>query len=102
MKGFIAVSRRELNSYLVSPGIYVFLAMFTLVCGYFFYRNFIYFTVLSLQSDYGGGATAVLNLNEAVFQPVHSNYLFIMLIVVPLITIASSSPRRRKAAPSSY
>ena len=86
MKGLIAVTKRELGAYLSSAMVYVFIAMFTLICGYFFYRNFIYFSVLSMQSDYGGGAS-VLNITDAVFKPVHSNYVFIMLIFVPLITM---------------
>ena len=95
MKGFVALTKREIRSYLSSTIIYVFIAMFTLVCGYFFYRNFIYFTVLSLQSDYGTGGSAVLNIGEAVFQPVHSNYLFVMLIVVPLITMRVFSEEKK-------
>ncbi len=86
MKGLWAVTRRELGSYLSSAMVYVFIAMFTLICGYFFYRSFIYFSVLSMQGDYGGGSS-VLNITEAVFTPVHSNYVFVMLIFVPLITM---------------
>ncbi len=95
MKGFVAITKREIRSYLSSTIIYVFIAMFTLVCGYFFYRNFIYFTVLSLQSDYGSGGGGILNIGEAVFRPVHSNYLFVMLIVVPLITMRVFSEEKK-------
>ncbi len=86
MKGIWSVTRRELGSYLSSAMVYVFIAMFTLICGYFFYKNFLYFSVLSMQSDYDGGSM-VLNITEAVFRPVHSNYVFVMLIFVPLITM---------------
>lgn len=85
--GFLAVVKRELKAYLNSPIVYVYVAMFTLICGYFFYRNFLYFTVVSLQSEYASGSNVILNITEAVIRPVHSNYVFVLLIVVPLITM---------------
>lgn len=96
MNGFISLAKRELKSYFVSPIIYVFLAMFTVICGYFFYRNYIYFTILSLQSDYGSGAGGTtLNISEAVFQPVFSNFVFVLLVIVPLITMRVFSEEKK-------
>ncbi|WP_319561577.1 ABC transporter permease [Marispirochaeta sp.] len=95
MKGFAAIIKRELKSYLTSPVVYVYIAMFTLVCGYFFYRNFIYFSMLSMQGSYGSSGSMVLNITEAVFAPVHSNYLFVMLILVPLITMRVFSEEKK-------
>lgn len=95
MSGFVSIAKRELKSYVTSPIAYVFLAMFTLICGYFFYRNYIYFSVLSLQNDYGSGSGSVLNISEAVFQPVYSNFVFVMLIVVPLITMRVFSEEKK-------
>lgn len=95
MRGFAAIVKRELKAQLLSPIVYVFLAMFTLICGYFFYRNYIYFSLLSLQSDFGSGSGAVLNISEAVFQPVFSNFVFVLLIMVPLITMRAFSEEKK-------
>lgn len=98
MRGFLAILKRELRAQLVSPIVYVFLTVFSLVCGYFFYRNYMYFSLLSLQSDYGSGSGTVLNISEAVFQPVYSNFVFVMLIVVPLITMRVFSEEMRSGS----
>ena len=38
MKGILAIYRREMNSYFVSPIAYVVIGTFLLVTGYFFYN----------------------------------------------------------------
>lgn len=94
MSGYVALTKKEIKAHFTSSTMYVFLAMFTLICGYFFYRNYIYFSLLSLQSDYGSGG-ATLNISEAVFQPVYSNFVFVFIVVIPLITMRVFSEEKK-------
>lgn len=97
MSGFGAIIRREFGANLRSPMIYVYLSMFSVVCGYFFYRNYLFFSLLSLQSDFGVGRGAALNITEAVFQPLFSNYVFVFLFFVPLVTMRAFSEEKKSS-----
>jgi len=90
----MAVVRRELYVYFSSPIAYVVLTIFLLLCGYFFYSAFAYFSIVSMQTmrmPYAAG----INVNEMVLEPLFSNMSVIMLLVMPLLTMRLFAEEKR-------
>jgi len=94
MRNFIAVVKRELYIYFSSPIAYVVLTIFLLLCGYFFYSAFAYFSIVSMQAMQMPYATGI-NVNEMVLYPLFSNVSIIMLLMMPLLTMRLFAEEKR-------
>ncbi|HTL62660.1 MAG TPA: ABC transporter permease [Nitrospira sp.] len=77
---------KELRSYFVSPIIYVVGAVFLLIVGLLAYIYIVFTGVQAIQLMQVQGQ-AQLNLNDLVFRNLFSSLRFVLLIVLPILTM---------------
>ena len=96
MRGALAVARREIQSLFASPLAYVLAAAFVFASGLFF-NIFVrgYARAAALMAQRPGGLEQ-LDLHHMVMVPVISNAQFLMLVLVPLLTMRSIAEERRQ------
>lgn len=98
MRNIIAIAWRDIRSVFVSPIAYVVLTGFTLLAGWFFFNMLGQFNRLAAQyAQMQGMDTTWLNLNDAVIAPLFHNLLFVLLIVIPMITMRSFSEEKNQS-----
>jgi ABC-2 type transport system permease protein len=92
MRGIIAIARRDLRAYFSSPRAAAIFWFFLIFMGFFF-NNFIHmFMQMTTQAPMMGGQAPTLEqLLKALFYNLH----FILLLVVPAVTMASFSEEKR-------
>jgi len=95
MRNFYALFKREIKSYFVSPIAYVLICVFLIICGYFFYRNLIYFSFLSLQAGYDSSLQSSVNINKLILRPLFSNMSFILIFLAPILTMRLFSEEKK-------
>lgn len=87
----LAIFRKEMRSYFVSPIAYVVLAVFLGLAGYFFYSQLATFIRASLvytqQAMAYRMAMPAMNVNEWVIRPFFYNLSIITLFLIPMITM---------------
>lgn len=83
---FIALLRKELRSYFVSPLFYVVTSVFLCLSGYYFYTDLIYFVT------FGFGASILENFFQLLLV---SDLPRIMLLTIPLLTMRSFAEERK-------
>src|SRR5690349_10927543 len=81
-----AIVAKELRSYFVSPIIYVVGAVFLLIVGLLAYIYIVFTGVQAIQLMQVQGQ-AQLNLNDLVFRNLFSSLRFVLLIVLPILTM---------------
>ena len=91
MSFFAAVYKKDFRSLFRSPAAFAYLTVFTLLSGIFYYRGFLYFSSVCAEAPRG----MVLNVNEAVFTPLHSNMVLLIVLLVPLLTMRLLAEERR-------
>ena len=98
MRNVIAIAWRDIRAVFVSPIAYVVLTGFTLLSGWFFFNMLGQFNRLASQyAMLQGMDTTWLNLNDAVIAPLFHNLLFVLLIVIPMITMRSFSEEKSQS-----
>lgn len=98
MRNVLAIAWRDIRAVFVSPIAYVVLTGFTLLSGWFFFNMLSQFNRLASQyAMLQGMDTTWLNLNDAVIAPLFHNLLFVLLIVVPMITMRSFSEEKTQS-----
>ena len=78
---FLALLRKELRAYFVSPLIYVVAAVFYALTGFFFYTQLVYFV------QYGFGFNILGNFWVAFLAGAPYSVSMVLLLVVPLLTM---------------
>ncbi|MBI3155734.1 MAG: ABC transporter permease subunit [Burkholderiales bacterium] len=81
---------RELRSYFGSPTVYIAIAMFLLMTGYFFYNLLATFSVVSMQAQADpmlARQYQLLNITESVVRPLFGTVSVILLLMTPLLTM---------------
>ena len=78
---FLALLRKELRAYVVSPLLYVVAAVFYALTGFFFYTQLIYFV------QYGFGLNILGNFWIAFLAGAPYSVSMVLLLVVPLLTM---------------
>jgi ABC-2 type transport system permease protein len=91
MRTSLAIFKKELRSYFVSPIAYVVLAVFLGLAGYFFYsqlatfiRASLYYTSQAMQYRM---SLPPMNMNEWVIRPFFYNLSIITIFLIPMITM---------------
>lgn len=98
MKGLIAVYRREVGSYFVSPIAYIVVGLFLLVCGWFFYSILTYFIAQSVTSQMRSqmGAPPAMDVPGLVIQNFFGIVSTIILFLLPMLTMGIYSEERKR------
>lgn len=78
MRNMVTIMRRELSSYFLSPIIYIVMALFVLIYGFFF--------VLTFVGRNGGDS----NLQASFI-----NLIIVFLIIIPLLTMRTMAEERK-------
>ncbi len=74
---FLAIFRKELRSYFLSPFIYIVSTIFLLLCGYYFYTDLIFYV------QFGFGLNIMANFWRLLF----TDMRLMLLLTVPLLTM---------------
>lgn len=86
MARILAVFKKEVRSYFVSPIAYAVLTLFALIAGFFFWVITQSYQVASMQSMMNPTAAQGLNPAEWVFRPLFRNLAVVMLFIMPALT----------------
>jgi ABC-2 type transport system permease protein len=96
----IAIAKRELRSYFVSPVAYAALTMFALLSGFFFSNMLTYYVRQGGLADRDlerlGRSPLQLDVPTVVLEEFFKNEGFILLMVLPLLTMGLVTDERRK------
>jgi len=94
MRNIWIITRKELQSYFVSPVAYLLLTMFALIFGYFYWNSVGYFNYVGLESQMRGQAFP-MSVNEYVIRPLLSNISVIGLFFIPMMTMRLFAEEKR-------
>jgi ABC-2 type transport system permease protein len=86
---FVALFKKELRSYFVSPLFYVVAAVFFCLCGFFFYTQLIYYV------EYGFGFNILGNFWIAYLAGAPYSVSMVLLLVMPLLTMRLLAEERK-------
>jgi len=89
-----AIIAKELRSYFVSPVVYVVGAVFLLIVGLMAYLYIVFAGVQAIQLMQMQGQASI-NLNDLVFRNLFSSVRFILLIILPILTMRLFAEERK-------
>lgn len=103
MRNFLAIYRRELGAYFVSPLAYVLYVLFIVVVAVFFnmYFSFYqqmsnqYMTMMSMQQMQMGGMQPLPNYTEVVLLGLSNVMTFILLFIIPMLSMRLFAEERK-------
>lgn len=95
MSGFVAVFRKEMANYFVSPIAYSVIAIFLLISGFFFWANLSLMSLISLQAASDPMITQRINLTDIVIRPLTQNMSIVLLFLMPLLTMRLFSEEKK-------
>lgn len=96
MSGTMALLRRELRGYLISPVAYVLLALVMLLGGYFNFDIVTYYADASLRAAQLPGMAEQLTAQQGIVAPLFSNLAVILLLILPLLTMRLLAEERAR------
>jgi len=100
MRNFIALVKRELKSYFVSPLAYVILGFFLLATGLFFYNIVSWFDRMSMmsmmQAQQYQQAPEAMNINALAIRPLLQNISIIVMFLLPGLTMRLLAEEKRQ------
>ena len=94
MRNILTIARKELVSYFSSPIAYIFLAIFAIIFGFFFYSLVAVFTTRPMQAA-RFGAPSGMNINEMIFSPLLMNVAVTSLFLTPMLTMRLYAEERK-------
>ncbi|HEY6291489.1 MAG TPA: ABC transporter permease subunit [Terriglobia bacterium] len=97
MRNILAVAGKELRAYFHSPIAYLVLAIYSVLCGFFFYSLTATFVVESFRMQMSEGGAPPLSLNEMIIRPLFAGILTIILalFLMPLISMRLYAEEKR-------
>jgi ABC-2 type transport system permease protein len=98
MRNIIAICKRELLSFFVSPIAYFVITGFALLIGFFFFNYLAYFSRMFeyAQSMAFRGDMEMLNLNQFVIERVYQTTVVILVFLIPLLTMRIIAEEKRR------
>lgn len=99
MKGILAIYRREMASYFVSPIAYIVIGFFLLITGYFFYNILSIFIerqmMMTMQAQRMGGPTD-MDVPGLVLRNFTGVVSTIILFMIPMLTMGIYAEERKR------
>ncbi len=90
-----ALIAKELRGYFVSPVVYVVGAVFLLIFGLLSYLYIVFAGAQAIQLMQLQGGVAQLNLNDLVFRNLFASVRFVLLIILPILTMRLFAEERK-------
>jgi ABC-2 type transport system permease protein len=90
-----AIVAKELRSYFVSPVVYVVGAVFLLIVGLLAYLYIVFAGAQAIQLMQMQGGQAQINLNDLVFRNLFASVRFVLLIILPILTMRLFAEERK-------
>ncbi len=94
MKGVLAIARREILSYFVSPIAYLAITGFLLLGGYFFFWYLAEFNTYLFRSQQMMGGVQSISLNQIV-EAYYRTLSLVLVFLVPLLTMRLFAEEKR-------
>ncbi|MHB8202827.1 MAG: ABC transporter permease [Desulfomonilaceae bacterium] len=95
MNGLLAIFRKEMSNFFVSPIAYTVIGCFLIIAGFFFWANVSLLSLVSLQAANDPSIASRINLTDVVIRPLVQNMSIILLFLVPLLTMRLFSEERK-------
>jgi len=97
MRNILAMAGKELRAYFHSPIAYLVMAVYAVLCGFFFYSFTATYVVQTLRMQAMGGAGMPnMTINDFVIRPLFEGVLsIVLLLVIPLITMRLYAEEKR-------
>jgi len=95
VNGLVAIFRKEMANFFVSPVAYAVIGIFLIIAGFFFWANVSLLSLVSLQAANDPAITARINLTDVVIRPLIQNISIILLFLVPLLTMRLFSEEKK-------
>lgn len=90
-----AIIAKELRGYFVSPIVYVVAAVFLLIFGLLSYLYVVFAGAQAIQMMQMQGGMAQINLNDLVFRNLFASTRFVLLIILPILTMRLFAEERK-------
>jgi ABC-2 type transport system permease protein len=90
-----AVIAKELRGYFVSPIVYVVGSVFLLIFGLLSYLYIVFAGAQAIQLMQMQGGMAQVNLNDLVFRNLFASMRFVLLIILPILTMRLFAEERK-------
>ncbi len=90
-----AIIAKELRGYFVSPIVYVVGAVFLLIFGFLSYLYIVFASAQAIQLMQMQGGMAQINLNDLVFRNLFASMRFVMLMILPILTMRLFAEERK-------
>jgi ABC-2 type transport system permease protein len=97
MRNVVTIAGKELRAYFHSPIAYLVMALFAVLCGFFFYNLTAAYVIETFRMlEMGGMGAPPMNINENVIRPLFEGILtVVLLLLVPLITMRLYAEEKR-------
>lgn len=97
MRNVFTIAGKELRAYFHSPIAYLVMALFAVLCGFFFYNLTGAYIVESFRMmEMGGMGAPPMSINENIVRPLLEGILaVVLLLLVPLITMRLYAEEKR-------
>lgn len=97
MRGSIAVARREIKSFFVSPVAYFVITGFALLSGFFFFNLLGWFQdVIQRYQSMPFGGSDIPNLNEWVVESFFQTMMVVLVFLIPMLTMRIIAEEKRR------
>ncbi len=95
MNGLLAIFKKEMANFFVSPIAYTVIGCFLIIAGFFFWANVSLLSLISLQAANDPSIASRINLTDVVIHPLVQNMSIILLFLLPLLTMRLFSEERK-------
>ena len=98
MRGILAITKKELKSFLYSPIAYMLTAFFLVVTGFFFYSivGFVNdYVMRAMQYQQYQQVAQQININQLLYEPFFNNMTIVLMFLLPLLTMRLLSDEKR-------